>query len=60
MIRPTMGDNGSQVDIAVKDQQDCFGNEIPGNMEVYIATYVAAEDLINPRNQERKEHLKGL
>jgi len=55
-----MGDNGSQVDIAVKDQQDCFGNEIPGNMEVYIATYVAAEDLINPRNQERKEHLKGL
>jgi len=55
-----MGDNGSQVDIAIRDQQDCFGNEIPGNIKVYIATYVAAGDLIDPRNQERKEHLKDL
>jgi len=55
-----MGDNRSQVDIAIKDQQDCVGNEIPVKMKLYIATYVAAGDLINPRSQEQREHLRGL
>jgi len=47
-----MGDNGSQVNITVKDQKDCIGNEMPVEKEWNIVTYVAAGDLIDLRNPE--------
>jgi len=52
LICPTMRDNGGQVNITVKDQKDCIGNEMPVEKEWNIVTYVAAGDLIDLRNPE--------